>query len=483
MKFTKLSLAAIAAVGFASSAFAVENVKVDGQIKLWYQTSDTTSVSAANATAADTAAGNTNQATANDVAKNDGFFKQKNSIGDLVAKLRATGDLTKKVGFGTTLYAVSTMGLENGAVANETISTTAAGSNTGLNGNDRLPIWMGEAYFTYKAGKTIVKIGRQELDTPLAFTETWNAAPNTFEAAVIVNQDIPDTTLVAAFVSRGNGQNGTAAGGLGVNSSTINANGTFASYHGNATALKALVAANPSATTAANSSDDHGGAYALGLVNKSVPGLTVHPIYYNVTDTATAGWVDVTYVGLPVVKLEALYAYVSAAGVTDKVLKALAVEDRQTDAYAVKVSGSVVGVNLGASYSNVSKGVFPIANTATNFTKTKIYTASILSDGRVAAQPDVSAWKLEASTKLAGFDLGASYASYDVKENNKGLRLFDQYGLNKDKSPSELDLSISTKVDEINIAAYYIMQNDYATVNSSEARDRQAIRVIASINF
>lgn len=44
MKFTKLSLAAMIAMGVASSAFAVENVKVDGQIKLWYQTADISSV-------------------------------------------------------------------------------------------------------------------------------------------------------------------------------------------------------------------------------------------------------------------------------------------------------------------------------------------------------------------------------------------------------------------------------------------------------
>jgi imipenem/basic amino acid-specific outer membrane pore len=471
MKFTKLSLAAIAAVGFASSAFAVENVKVDGSIKLWYQTTDNTSVATDGATAA---------------SKNDGIFKQNSSTGDLAAKLRATGDLTKKVGFGMTMYAVSTLGLENNLVSGEAVTAGATSSDgTSLNGTDRNPYWLGEAYFVYKAGKTIAKIGRQELDTPLAFTETWNAAPNTFEAAVLVNQDLPDTTLIAAYVARGNGNNNN----LTPNGSTLNASGTFTSYHNNTAALKAaaLVAAlgggvGSAADLAANSSDDHGGAYALGMVNKSIPGLTIHPVYYNVTDTATAGWIDVTYVGLPVVKVEALYSYVSAAGVTDKVLKGLGIQDRQTDAYAAKVSGSVAGVNLGASYSNVSKGVFPIANTATNFVKTKIYTASILSDGRVAAQPDVSAWKLEASTKLAGFDLGASYASYDVKANNGGYRLFDSYGLDKDKSPSEIDLSISTKVDEINIAAYYVMQNDYATVGT-EARDRTAVRVIASINF
>ncbi|HOI84300.1 MAG TPA: major outer membrane protein, partial [Campylobacterales bacterium] len=162
MKFTKLSLAALVAMGIASSASAVENVKVDGQIKLWYQTTDTTKGSLA----ADT-----------DTTKNDGLFKQKGATGDLVAKLRATGDLTKKVGFGTTFYAMTSGGLENNLVAAETSQGTTAGT-------EKNPYWLGEAYFTYKAGKTIAKIGRQELDTPLAFTETWNAAPNTFEAFV-----------------------------------------------------------------------------------------------------------------------------------------------------------------------------------------------------------------------------------------------------------------------------------------------------------
>lgn len=476
MKFTKLSLAALVAMGIASSASAVENVKVDGSIKLWYQTTDATSVTGDTSTNA---------------SKNDGIFKQNSSSGDLVAKLRATGDLTKKVGFGTTMYAATSLGLENNLVSSEAIPDN---SGNGLNGTDKNPMWMGEAYFTYKAGKTIAKIGRQELDTPLAFTETWNAAPNTFEAAVLVNQDIPDTTLVAAYVARGNGNNND----LTVNGRTLNTSGTFTSYHSNSAALKstavALAGAGSAADIAANSSDDHGGAYAIGLVNKSIPGLTIHPVYYNVTDTATAGWIDVTYTGLPMVKVEALYAYVDAAGVTNKVLKALGVEDRKTDAYAAKVSGTFAGVNVGASYSNVSAGVFPIANTATNFTKTKIYTASILSDGRVAAQPDVSAWKLEASTSVAGFDLGASYATYDVKANNKGYRLFSGttvggatgYTLNKDKSPSEIDLSVSTKIDEINLAAYYIIQNDYtstAATGTADSRDRTAVRVIASINF
>lgn len=455
MKFTKLSLAALIAMGVASSAFAVENVKVDGQIKLWYQTTDMGTVRT------DTAASTANQ---------DGLLEQVGASGDLVAKLRATGDLTKKVGFGVVLYSATTLGLENNLVSGEAIgvgssngtATSSVGSTTinGItNGDSNWPVWLGEAYFTYKAGNTIAKIGRQELDTPLAFTETWNAAPNTFEAAVLINKDLPNTTLVGAYVSRGNGAHG----------STVTSR--FNQY-GNAASSYAV-------------GETGAGAYAFGLVNTSIPGLTIHPVYYDVIDVAQAYWVDLAYTGLPYgIKIEGLYSSAELSG--DAKTAFATTSDKKTDAYAVKLSGELSGVKLGASYSNVSAGVLPIANTATGFTKTKIYTASILSDGRIAAQPDVSAWKLEASTKLAGFDLGASYGTYDIKSNNNQGRAYTSYTLNQDKSPSEFDFSVGTKIDDVNLAAYYIIQSDYtatAATGSADSRDRQAIRVIASINF
>jgi len=447
MKFTKLSLAALAVMGIASSASAIENVKVDGSVKLWYQTTDMTAYSNEASTAA---------------AKNDGLFKQAGASGDLVAKLRATGDLTKKVGFGTTFYSATTLGLENNLVSGEALTLGSTNDAAGItNGDSNLPMWLGEAYMTYKAGKTIAKIGRQELDTPLAFTETWNAAPNTFEAAVLLNQDLPETTLVGAYVSRGNGAAGTTVGK------------SFLAY------------GNTGNTYAPGTATTGAGAYAAGVVTTLIPMTTAQAWYYDVIDVANAFWLQAD-AKLPYgLGLGLQYAGVNAAGEVKNVTLA-GLKDKNTDAFAVKLSGSVVGVNLAASYATVSSGVIPVGNTATGFTKTKLYTASILCDGRVAAQPDVDSWKIEASTKLAGFDLGASYGSYDVKENKDGLRAFDVYGLDKSKNPSELDLSIGTKIDDINLVAYYIMQNDYAskTVGTAvESRDRQAVRVIATINF
>jgi hypothetical protein len=455
-------------MGIASSASAVENVKVDGQIKLWYQTTDTSTIT-----------GETNAP-----ANNDGLFKKDGATGDLVAKLRATGDLTKKVGFGTTMYAVTTLGLENNLVSGEAIGRTTNGS-TGvtdfLNGSEKIPLWLGEAYMTYKAGNTIAKIGRMELDTPLAFTETWNAAPNTFEAAVLVNKDLPNTTLVGAYVSRGNGYNNI----VGVNRYTVT-NGNFYNYH-------ATFANNPlgGSDNATLGNKDKGGAYAAGLVFTGIPNLTLHPVYYNVLDTANAYWIDASYNVPSIVKVEALYANLDPSGVTQKILDAnsATISNKTTSAWAAQVSGALYGVNLAASYSSVSKGFLPVANTATGFKKTKLYTASILSDGEIAAKPDTTAWRLSASTKVAGFDLGASYGSYKVGKNDGVKDWFSfasQSGtaaVNQEFKPSEVDLSVGTKIDEVNLVVYYINQSDFTKDAAGNTRDKQAIRAIASINF
>lgn len=390
------------------------------------------------------------------------------------------------------------MGLENNLVAGEAIGVTStdfggrvAGLNAGnqetsaLNGSDKLPMWLGEAYITYKMGNTIAKIGRQELDTPLAFTETWNAAPNTFEAAVLVNNDLPQTTLVAAYVSRGNGYANTGS----VNRSTV-ANGSFYNFHSTFTANNGTVpsvvqeALGGGANTA---SGDKGGAYALGLVNKSIPGLTIHPVYYNVLDTAMAYWIDLTYAAPYGIKLEGLYANLDPVGQTQNVLDSLkaTVSNDSTDAFAFQVSGDLAGFKLAGSYSNVGKGFLPVGNTATGFKKTKIYTASIFSDGEIAAKPDTEGAKLSVGYDIAGFKLGASYAWYDVNKNDGRT---DWFGTSRaaEYKPTELDLSVMTKVDQVNLAAYYINQNEYTpvpTANGTEFRDRTAVRVVASIDF
>jgi hypothetical protein len=57
-----------------------------------------------------------------------------------------------------------------------------------------------EAYLEYKNGKTNVKVGRQGIDSMMLATNDTKMIPNTFEAAVIENKDIPNTAIRAGYI-------------------------------------------------------------------------------------------------------------------------------------------------------------------------------------------------------------------------------------------------------------------------------------------
>jgi hypothetical protein len=57
-----------------------------------------------------------------------------------------------------------------------------------------------EGYGEYKGGKSDVKIGRQMIDSILLASNDTKMVPNTFEAGVIENKDIPDTKIRAGYV-------------------------------------------------------------------------------------------------------------------------------------------------------------------------------------------------------------------------------------------------------------------------------------------
>ena len=61
---------------------------------------------------------------------------------------------------------------------------------------------LGEAYLQYKYGKTTFKGGRQNLNTPLAGTDDARMLPNLFEAYMLTNNDIADTTITLGHLSK-----------------------------------------------------------------------------------------------------------------------------------------------------------------------------------------------------------------------------------------------------------------------------------------
>ncbi|NWF67418.1 MAG: outer membrane porin, OprD family [Campylobacterales bacterium] len=419
MKLAKVSLATVVALSLGSSAYAVDlgnfkDVKVSGEAKVWYQTIE------------------------NDAANAADLFSQKSAIGDAALKLGVTGGMGDKMGYGVSVYGLDTLGLENNLVAN-----TAAARVYKTDGSQDVAAsvqtqwWAHEAYITYKISNTLLKIGRQELDTPLAFTEDWNVVKNSFDAAVAINTDIPNVTLVGAYVGKGNGQKGTVGVngfGYGADATTVNGDGKFSSYVND-------------------------GAYAVGALTTFIPNVPLNLWYYNVQDVADALWADASFKAPMGIALAGQYGYMDPKGI----LKA----GEETDAFGVKVSGKAAMVDLEAAYSSVSDGTLPMANTATGFKKTKLYTASIFSDGTVAAQPDTDSVKLGASTTLSGVKLAATYGMYE-----SGAK-----GLNNDVE--EVDLSVGAKVLDLDLKAFYIMRDwDKAT-----SADQDIVRIIASYSF
>ena len=73
-------------------------------------------------------------------------------------------------------------------------------SNLGRSGENLA--FLGEAYVQYDIGNTMLKVGRQQLSTPLMQNHDLRILPSVYEAAVLRDTDIPDTMIELGFVDR-----------------------------------------------------------------------------------------------------------------------------------------------------------------------------------------------------------------------------------------------------------------------------------------
>jgi len=68
----------------------------------------------------------------------------------------------------------------------------------GRNGEDLN--FLGEAYLEYNLANTMIKVGRQQLATPLIQNHDLRILPSVYEAAIIRNKDIANTMLEAGYI-------------------------------------------------------------------------------------------------------------------------------------------------------------------------------------------------------------------------------------------------------------------------------------------
>ena len=403
----------LAATLIASTAMAAEdtnstyggpsNYKVSGDAKLFYSTQDNKD-------------GNGTVAGHNDDAA---LFNKTSSTAQASATIAVTADLTEGVSAGASIIALSTLGLQGQLVDKVWEST---------NGTDD-SFWFDEAWLAGTTGKTVGKIGRMPLDTPLVFTETWSIAENTFEAAVLINQDIPDTTLIGAYVGGSNGGDLSRIlpGNSGVVIADMNANGTT-NFH-----------------------QFYNGAYTVGAINNSWKPLTVQGWYYDATSIANAYWLQAD--------LELDFGLVLGGQFTGLNVKkgALGVaQDSQNTAFAVKAGYTVEDIaSVSAAFSQTGKdddnGIGAGMNLAASG-QSKLYTEAWWNYGYIT-QNDTSAINVTVTTpeKLTWAQLGLYFTQAKTKDGFTGTKG------KEDATMTEVTAEAAKSFGPLDVGVYYIM--------------------------
>jgi hypothetical protein len=456
MKLVKMSLAAAMLMG--ASAFAIDNVKVSGDAKVFYTTWDNSYKGTPAATELD-----------------NGLFEKDSSAADAALHLGMTADLTKGVSAGVGMTAISTLGLENNLVSNTWSGAHGVSAATGasyyghagtafegIQADDAM--WVDEAWIAGTLGKTTAKLGRMELDTPLAFTENWGVDKNTFEAAVLLNQDLPDTTLVAAWVGKGNGASDEEGAGLGSGNAGVAAAG--------------YVGRNGEFNTYA-----HDGAYAAGLVTTAIPSVTAQAWYYNVVDVADAYWLqaDVNVEGILLgaqytdlsYKGDAKSGVVTPAGKKDDSAYAVMAGYEMKDTATVKVA-----------YSSVDEdGARGVGNTATGLLgggQSKLYTEGwwIFNAGT----PGTDTISVSVEATVADIDLFAAY--YDFSEDTKSSGVADtdnvdsqEFVVSASKDMGPLNATVAVVYDA------YDYEDEAAALAANEIDDTTMLHVYLTYSF
>jgi len=361
MKFTKMSLVAALLIG--SSAFAIENTKVSGNAKLFYSTED---------------------------ADTHSLFNKDGASAQAAASLSMSTDLVEGVSVGTRVTVLSSLGLQNQLVSN--IWEQVNGVSDTYIVND---LWLAKTI-----DKTTVKVGRMPLDTPLVFSEEWGVVDNTFETAVAINQDIPDTTLVAAYIgghnSGGNDGFSTILGADGTNDTTF--------------------------------SQFYNGAYTIGAINNSWEPLTVQAWYYDATHAATAYWLQADFA------MEGFLAGFQYSGLTMQDAKegrvgAVMLGYEMKDTFTAKVSYSKVGIDHSAGGNLSGTG------------QSKLYTEAWWNYAKVT-QKATESYNITVEAPVADlFDFGAYFTVAD-QSNGAGSNDTTDLTLSASKSFGALDTSL-----------------------------------------
>ena len=328
--------------------------------------------------------------------------------------------------------------------------------------------FIGEAYLNYKSGNTNVKVGRQKLNTPLAGADDARMLPNLFEAAVLTNADLEDTTLVLAHVTKESV--GTFGNVYGTPSALSLQSGYGLGYKEGTSGKFADMG-----VIALGKGTDTDGVTAAAVLYKGIQGMSIQAWNYYAHDILNAMYLSADYgwncVVSDGVKMKASAQYIGQSEVGD----ALA-GDVDSSYWAGKLTASAGALSAYIAYSQTgdSDGAMN-GGIITPWGGMPAYTQGMVTRHQFFA--DTATTKVAATYKLnemTGLNLKASayYVSFDVGDANTY-----KPGVAWTAEESGFDIQYqATKALNLRLRANY--PTDFAP-----GLDWSEYRVIANYNF
>ena len=448
MKIVKLSLVAFVVAGLASSSFAAsdtladafKNGKVTGELRAWYFDRDT---------------GNANKATytASDVAKGD-------------ADIFSTGVMLSYVT--DSLY-----GLSLGTTFQSSYSPFADNDAKNLYGTDMYGSGavLSEAYVTYTLGKTTAKVGRQFIASPLVNSSGSRMIKEAFQAAVLINTDLPDTTLVAGYSDKFQGRTSDYDRSVDGSDSEMPSFKKEAVFYG-------------TGTTAGSNVFGFDGAYTAAAINKSITNLTLTGQYLFVNDVefteggdANVFYAEGNYV-VPLSTMKLLFDVTYRGSRTsNETFDSFHVEG---DMYQGRIGFSeLAGFKASFAYSTVSEDQSVLLG-AGNGPST--YTAPLIKGAEVTSGANTNAYKVEvgydfSKVGVAGLKVLGQYAKINQDAHTAGALATVLNGVAVDTESTYWEAQIAYDLPTIKGLTLSLEYEDgqketTTTVDSSEMRFR-----------
>lgn len=255
-----------------------------------------------------------------------------------------------------------------------------------------------QAYLAYTLGNTTAKVGRQYISTPLVAGSGSRIFRESFEGIVLANTDVPNTTIVAAYVDKYQYRTDVAAGG---------------------TDVKAVSDFEQVAD----------GAYTLYINNKSIENLTIDAQYAQIQEFNSTTNDDVkAFYGAASYNLKP-FTFEAQTYQTDNG----AATNSDGKAYAVNVIANIDKLNLGAAYSIVEDEGNVVAGLGNG--ADYLYTWSDIYGGVYTA--DTDAYKLNAGYAVTdALSLDVIYAAWKTGSNERASETdyIANYSFNKNLS-------------------------------------------------